>query len=293
MSDLLLALAYVAAGSVCLFLVSRQIGRRHGLSIRNLLAVGTMLLGTGYFCFLWDQVLLSRVVPHSSLVVLGNWFPMFAGVLCGVAWTSRLSVLRRSIAVSSLGIAALAILISPLTGTSPTCGDQWRDGVCIQTTKHTCSPASAATLLRKYGIEATESEMSNLCLTREGTTWQGLYRGLSLKTHGTPWDVEVFEGTFDDLRSTDAAPAILVARLPVERRSDSQFTDTSGWIPGQSHSVVFSHFLNDHTVVMNDPSFGREIWRVEDLKTLWTGRAIRLVPRSQESTLVGILRAAL
>ena len=70
-------------------------------------------------------------------------------------------------------------------------------------------------------------------------------------------------------------------------------TEVSGWVPGQSHSLVFSHFLDPRTIVMNDPSFGRELWRLDDLKTLWTGRAIRLVPRTQESTLAGILRAAL
>ena len=37
--------------------------------------------------------------------------------------------------------------------------------------------------------QSTEQEMAELCLTRHGTSWQGLYRGLKLKTAGTGWDV--------------------------------------------------------------------------------------------------------
>ena len=33
--------------------------------------------------------------------------------------------------------------------------------------------------------------MAELCLTRRGTSWMGLYRGLKLKTEGTPWKVEM------------------------------------------------------------------------------------------------------
>ena len=293
MADLLLSFAGVGGASVGLFVLCRRATENRSATVRNALAILTMLLGAAYFVFLWDQALLARIVPHPALIVLGNWFPLFAAVLCGLAWTSLESPIRRLFTSSALGITALLMLIAPLAGEPPACGDRWMDNVCLQTTKHTCSPASAATLLRKYGIEASESEMSLLCLTRQGTSWQGLYRGLSLKTEGTPWQVEVFDGTFEDLRSIDSAPAILVTRLPDALSTDSQMTEVSGWVPGPSHSLVFSHFLDPRTIVMNDPSFGRELWRLDDLKTLWTGRAIRLVPRTQESTLAGILRAAL
>src|SRR5260221_7046371 len=44
------------------------------------------------------------------------------------------------------------------------------------------------TTLFRSGISATEQEMADLCITRRGTYWQGLYRGLKLKTAGTLWE---------------------------------------------------------------------------------------------------------
>jgi hypothetical protein len=74
---------------------------------------------------------------------------------------------RRSYTAALLaGVAGLAAVI-PLLGNVPKCGEHWdRLGTCLQTTRYTCSPAAAATLLRKYDIDATEQEMAELCLTR-------------------------------------------------------------------------------------------------------------------------------
>src|SRR5262249_9190240 len=146
--------------------------------------------------------------------------------------------------------------------------------------------ASAATLLHWYQIAATEQEMAELCLTRQdGTYWQGLYRGLKLKTRGTDWDVEVFSGKdlLDLQKMTLDGPGILTVGLPDDAPAYRIYQYDWGWVPGVSHSVVLFRFLPRQQVRVGDPSLdeGQENWSRNDLQVLWRGRGIRLVPRGK------------
>lgn len=168
------------------------------------------------------------------------------------------------------------VFVSPM----PETNDRWRDGVCLQTSPATCSPAAAATLLRAHGIPATEREMAGLCLTREGgTAAHGLYRGLKLKTAGTPWDVEVIDTDAAGLRAMSPGAAILTVRLDRTPGTDSRYEQLWGWTPGVRHTVVFYRFTGDGKVEMGDPSVGRERWSAKDLGVLWHGEGMRLVRR--------------
>ena len=129
--------------------------------------------------------------------------------------------------------------------------------------------------------------MTDLCLTRKGTLWQGLYRGLKRQTAGTQWDVEVFVGDVDRLRELVAeGPVILTVGLPDEP-VDEIYTTRYGWSPGELHSVVLFEFGEkkgteaDQKVQMGDPSVegGREQWSIQDLRVLYRGRGLRLVRR--------------
>jgi ABC-type bacteriocin/lantibiotic exporter with double-glycine peptidase domain len=173
-------------------------------------------------------------------------------------------------------MAASYSTVYPLLGEHPSCRDSWSGNVCMQTSRNTCSAASAATLLKFAGIEASESEMAELCLTRRGTTWAGLYRGLKQKTAGTGWDVEIFDATIDDLRAS-RQPVLLSVGLKETPRASEDYVNDWGWVPGQSHSVVLLNFLGRDTVVIGDPAVGRELWSVKDLAVLWQGEGIRLV----------------
>jgi hypothetical protein len=59
-----------------------------------------------------------------------------------------------------------------------------------------------------------------------------------------------------------------------------RYTKDFGWVPGVSHSAVLFRFTSDgHQVEMGDPSVGREDWSRDDLRVLWHGDGMRLVPR--------------
>lgn len=276
--DLVLSLVLVAALSIGTFVLTVRFCQSRSDSVRNTAALLTILFGGLYFRFAWDQTLLTTLVPNSELVILGNWFPIFAAVLAGIVWAGSGQRVRRVVPVAMLSVVSVISVTSPLLGEKPVCGENWRGGVCLQTTPYTCSPASAATLLRVHGIEATEREMAELCLTRRGTNWMGLFRGLSKKVAGSPWRVEVFDVPTDAKTMPPDTPAILVARLPADSQNH-ELRDTSGWRPGQAHSVVYLGKLTDDVLIVGDPTFGRELWRRDELPTLWTGRGLRLVPR--------------
>ncbi len=284
MSGLIVSLMIVALASVGLFGLTVASSRSCRTSHRNLAGCLTLLIGGAYFGLLWDRVLLSQIVPYADLIVLGNWFPFFAAVLAGLAWTGGAGRLRRCLNSGSLLAVGAWAVVYPLAGNAPECSSKWQKDVCLQTTPYSCSAASAATILKAHGIDASEAEMAELCLTRRGTNWMGLYRGIALKTEGTDWKPVVFETDANGLQARQAGPVILVAELPDSPSVDPVFREACGWIPGQAHSVVFFDFLTEDTIRMADPMFGRELWKASDLDVLWTGRAIGLMPRNEAAT---------
>lgn len=78
---------------------------------------------------------------------------------------------------------------------------RWQDGVCMQSTGFTCTPSAAATLLRVYGVEATESSMAVQCATtRSGTHVLGLARGLASKLPEGEFTVRACRITPEEIR---------------------------------------------------------------------------------------------
>ena len=280
--DLWWGFALVLALAVALFLATASVARRlssPALSGLAVLVVGALLL---YIRSIWYDVRLANWLPFSNLIVVGNWLPLFAAVLAGVTWQkTRGCSWRRFGFAGALGCTALYALVYPVLGTAPRCESRWDwMGNCLQTTDYTCSPASAATLLKAHGIQSSEQEMAELCLTRHGTSWQGLYRGLKLKTAGTRWDVQVVACSRQELPKLPG-PMIISVGLDSSASRDTEFTREFGWIPGVNHSVVLLGFTSYGNANIADPTqeLSREEWDDEMLKILWRGYAIRLVER--------------
>ncbi len=289
--DLGCGVFWISLTSVVSFLATRRLLQQATGTQRATVAAIVVALGAIYFFCGWDQIWLSRLLPNSALIVLGNWFPILASALAGiVSCVPELPMWRRLLAMSGMLITACYALAFPLLGSTPTCASVWRDNICLQSTSYTCSAASAATLLNHYGIDATEAEMAELCLTnslRNGTSWQGLYRGLVLKTAGTAWRVEVFRTEIANSHALHGAPSILVACLPHEgQHINPIYREACGWVPGQAHAVVYMGAFDSKTSIIGDPQFGRELWTEADLNALWTGLAFRLVAREGDGVCV-------
>ena len=284
MGDIYLGLTVIFGLAVVMFLLGRKCAQSVSPRIGKFLAVGTIAAGGLSVLFLRESVALARLLPFSNLIVLANWLPLAAGFLAGLVWQLVNEAKRpRRWPVVVLAVLGAYSAIHPLLGRPPRCYDQWdEDGVCRQTSQKTCSAACAATVLSLHGIDATEQEMADLCLTRQGTTWYGLFRGLKKKTAGTRFDVEVFSGSFDDLQRLTPGRLILTAGLPRGATVDPVYEEQWGWTRGEYHTVLLFEFVENGRVEMADPDVGREQWTVEDLRVLWRGRGMRLVERRGE-----------
>lgn len=284
-NDLVLACAAMGAVALAVFFVTGWLIA----SLRDwqcsLLALLLVIALFSYVNYVWYDVRLATLIPSASLVVLGNWLPLFAA---GMAALLRKRIadapFRQAVFTGGLTLAGGFALVQPILGQPPRCGNEWdRDGNCLQTTNFTCSAACAATILREHGILASEQEMAELCLTRQGTSWQGLYRGLKLKTVGTAWDVEVTKCTFEQLQqlAAEKRPMILSVGLARGQVVDSDFTKEFGWIPGVNHSVILRHYTSHGSAVIADPTQAlcTEHWDEKQMQTLWRGYAVRLVKR--------------
>jgi hypothetical protein len=282
-TDIYLAIALLSALAALALAISLRIGRR--LSRRSAtmgcaLVVCLIVLHTFYVS---DRLWLARLLPFSSVPVLGNAFMVaLVGIVAGLAWRAIPGhAARRTVLIVALLGVTLARTIAPALATPPGgLMNRWKYSIALQTSPATCSPAAAATVLREHGITATESEMAQLCLTTSrGTTALGLYRGLKRKTAGTAWDVEPFQLDPASLRKLDG-PAVLNVRLDPAPGVDPRYDRLWGWTPGVSHTVVFFGFAPDGKVNIGDPAIGREQWLDGDLRVLWHGEGLRLVPRN-------------
>ena len=279
--DLMYGFGVMTGITGCLFLLGIVVAERASKRLSVLVLSVVLTLIGAYLFYLWDDILLAKLLPFSYLIVVGNWLPPMASFLAGVSWKSMPGSLRRrnSYTAAVLLIAIIA-MIEPVWGTAPSCEDAWEGFLCRQTSETTCSAAAAATLLNLHGIVATEQEMANLCLTRSrGTSWQGLYRGLCLKTVGTDFEVEVLSCGPHDLAVIDKSPAILVVGIPRGAKVEPIYTEEYHWGVGDLHSVVFLGYLPNGMAQIADPEHGVEAWSWKDLKVLVRGRAIRLVHR--------------
>jgi len=283
MFDLVVAAVILLLASLGAFAIAMLAGRKLSPGVAALAGLVVIVLIVLFGLLLHGDVLLARILPFSGVIVLGNWFPVGTAALAGlVVGQATIPVWRRSLAAFLLLVMACYAVAYPLIRQKPTAGDLWTpDGVCLQTDPASCSPCSAATLLRRHGIDANEREMIDLCITnRRGTPRLGVYRGLNIKTRGTPWDVEAFHADVDQLRRRDVWPVLLFVRFEGGAGADPRYERQWGWMPGVTHAVVVFGFSEDGKVDVADPSIGREQWALDDLKLLWHGDGFRLVKRS-------------
>lgn len=249
------------------------------------------LATVAYLNFLWDRPNLSRLLPFSSTIILGNWLPIVGSFFLGVCLkTERITVRRRIVlAICMVAISGYS-LTKPLLGKPPVCVPVMYDRTLdFQTTDQTCSAACAASLLRLHGISANEKELANLCLTRQGTHWLGVYRGLKLKTAGTIWDVVVEEVSTQSLFSGQQGPGILALSFHVAESGHVSELQ-SGFKSDVGHSVLIlkSHYPAFLEVFDPAPDYGFETWNEDALASVRNGILLRLVPRDGTQAVVQI-----
>jgi hypothetical protein len=315
MNDLYLGLGTMTVLMGIMFVFARLLTRTAPMWVVDALAALEVVLIAVYARWIWDETFVAQWLPYSNLIVVSNWFPMAAGFLAGLVWR-RIgdrpakflglgkgeygSTPRKFLAASVLFVAGILSAAWPLFGRTPVCGHHWEGDICFQTTDATCSAAAGATLLQQYGVYVSEQVMAELCLTRDGTrwrgiqltrrgtNWKGLYRALSIKGREAGREVQASQLSIDELLDNFTEPVILQCELLVEEFSSDSRYDLSGWVRGQSHSVVLLDVFErqgETMLMVSDPSLKDvyvEFWTRKDLATLWHGQVLRLVRINEE-----------
>lgn len=287
MEDLRLAIGLIGFISIAVFSATYRVLKNRSTTFLDIIAVLILVLIWFYVKTVWGQLWIVKWIPLSSVIVLSNWFPPLLAALGATVWLrlAPASVARRMPIMVLTVAAAVYSVMYFIPSEPPECGNEWDRGfglytapVCRQTTDYTCSAAAAATILRTLNIDTTEQEMARLCLTRSGTTWLGLYHGLSTKLRGTDYHVQFFDGSVNELRKlSESHPVLLCCQLDKTTAAVMPSLVTEGgWIPGLAHSVTyFGEFKGLH--IIGDPSRGYEGWTSQDLNTLWTGTGLSVV----------------
>ncbi len=282
MSDLTIAILIL--GGLCLLalLAGVKVGAHPSGGIRLLLQVAAASLMLCYLVFFWNRPILAGWFPTSGLIILGNWLPIWGSFFLGMYIQSNAVCLPRRTVIGALTLVLVAYSgFAPILGEPPHVSnrEQSMGALQQQTTPFTCSAACAVSLLRLHGLEATESELAELCLTREGTHWMGLYRGMMLKTEGTEWTVAVEEIDQDTVYLVNS-PSILALDIDT-----SVFPDEldHGFHSEVGHSVVYLGRTSPTCLTVFDPSpdYGIEDWNSEILGCVKGGVALKLVRRSE------------
>lgn len=144
------------------------------------------------------------------------------------------------------------------------------EGVVLQTTSHTCAPASIATLARLVGVDPNLSERDVVKLTH--TTRKGTYALGSIQAMkqlglapNYQWGL-----TIDDLIAVEQ-PAVLSVKEPVD-------------------GVIFNHAVallsvdaNAKTVTIGNPLYGRQVLTFDQMKGYWMGQAIFVTYQRQDN----------
>lgn len=150
------------------------------------------LLFVAYYSHLFDRAIWFyefRALPYSELSAAGlGWaagmgmgrlqrrvFPHQSKAFVRILWGFAVFCL-----VLALCVPYAKPLIAPLHAEFPV---RWVDGVCIQSTPSTCGPASAATLLARWGRTTSERELARECFSYGGGT-ENWYIARALRRRG-------------------------------------------------------------------------------------------------------------
>jgi hypothetical protein len=222
-------------------------------------------------------------LPFGTVALWANMMPALLSLSAGLACrTSRLPGWRRPVSIGLLSILAMAYIVAPLIrpvlAPLQLSSAQWRQGICLQSHSSSCAPAAAATLLRLHGIDATERELSRVCLTsRQGTEPLSLFRGLNVASRHSRIGPAVASADARSWVELEQLPNIALVQF--ERMGPRRPLDRLLGPRGEGHAVVVLGRTSDNHWSIADPAFGKTVWTDEQFQQRFTGDALYLTNR--------------
>lgn len=228
---------------------------------------------TGVCALLLSLIVLKAVVGHipaaEPTLFPWDWYPyvepwwylvpaMFLlGAGLEIVWSSRW---KRDLLLVGAGLLAARTGAAAWVTTRPheLSGKVNASGVCLQSSGYSCGAAAATSFVYYYGVQSSEQEMAERCVTRSGgpglagTSDAGLMRGLRQKLAGR-YSIQIARTVYDDLPT----PAL----VPLEV------------LPGVGHCVLVWR-VDPELVHLVDPRCGRMTLSKSAFQRQWLGSAI-------------------
>jgi Mn2+/Fe2+ NRAMP family transporter len=122
MVDLYLSLGIMIALCGLAGFAGAKLQKRAGRVIIFCTEIVVCLATAAYLQYLWDRPLLSRLLPFSGAVILGNWLPVVGSFFLGVFLKTESITQARRIVLASVmvGISGYS-LAKPMLGQPPAC----------------------------------------------------------------------------------------------------------------------------------------------------------------------------
>lgn len=232
--------------------------------------------------------LMTWFFPTSELIYYSNLFPLAVSLAAvpAVRQANDRAHRNRIVALTSVLFAVALVpylfFLLPEAQAGQTRIDE--NGVCLQTSRETCSPAAIVTLLRHYDMDVTEAEVASLALTKRGigTRPLGQYRALKqiVEQYGPQYQVRLERLSPAEVTAS-SHPVLVVVGIPKKRNysaTERDLIEKYAWPEGVNHSVVFlSDDPNDsRKVLIAEPSIGREKWWRPQFDALYRGYALSI-----------------
>jgi predicted double-glycine peptidase len=271
---MLLAILLIISISAAAFFAGRRTARRAPQNYHVPVLLACIALAMAYVSLARDSTWQIMFMHLTNTIIYGKWLLVIAAFAAGLL--SKSSIIRpfsRIFLVPALLMVAFLDFGVYFLFPRPHGGYILVDSVIGQSSDVTCSPAACATFLRLYGVDASEQQMVEACLTtRSGTSKQGIWRALKMYA---PKGYEACVVRFRDYHNLPF-PILVNMKLKDSDSFSSRYPGQWGWKPGVPHTVVLMGQAADGKLLVADPASGKDIWDLQALDVLWDKRGFIL-----------------
>ena len=190
-----MAVNFMVAPTLALGLLLVGVGYKVGKRLRSSWSAGVAMIAAAvlavpgvlmvvYYLHLFDSWRMFyefRSVTGSELA--GAGIGLAGGLIA--FWGNQVKSVRMAVVVTLVSVGIAIPYLKPLRYPARFSDfrDMWSGKVCLQSTGSSCGPACAATLLRHFGIKATELEIARECFTSASGT-ENWYLARALRRRG-------------------------------------------------------------------------------------------------------------
>lgn len=277
---LALIVLHIALQAALAFLILRY---KDSISYKRIIALVLFGLLAGWTFRLSDSAFILKHFPNAYAFVLYDLFPILVTAILALLTAARPANRLRYGVYGVLWLAMNVYFFSAAVYIPIRCGNEWSGVCCLQTDSRTCGAAAAATLLKVHGIDTTEDEMKSACLTSlNGTSFWGLYHGLSTRAGAAGMGVEVEDFSCDEFLMRNQPAIVWVMLTPEMDARDKRYAGQWGWTVNVSHAVVFLGVARDGRLRIADPKIGVELWHPIGLHALWRNKVAYIKSRARQ-----------